>query len=85
MMSHPVQNLKLERNRGILIKICAPIQTEEILSQENRFYTNLAVFVAIFNAFQDTIQQTKISEKLMCEHKAVTQIKIHIETRENAE
>ena len=37
-LSQPVLNLKLRTKRGILTKICAPIQTEEMLSKENQFY-----------------------------------------------
>ena len=44
----PVHILKLRKKWGILIRICAPIQTEEILSQKNQFYKNFADFVDIF-------------------------------------
>ena len=42
---------EIKNKTGILIKICAPIQEEEILSLENQFYKNLMDFVAMFNAF----------------------------------
>ena len=56
----PVQNLKLRIKRGIIIKICAPFQTDGILSKERQFLKNLGDFLARFNAVLDTMQQTKI-------------------------